>query len=81
VRIYADYAVIEGKDTTFYGRPILNFAAPNWRARISGCRFAKNVYDTWMSAHLDRIGSFIDELPADVESSRYNEIDIPAVSP
>ncbi|KAF2267283.1 hypothetical protein CC78DRAFT_551972 [Lojkania enalia] len=69
VRIYGHYPVIEGKDTTYYRHPIhtFDFTALDGKDKWTAYKFTKNVYDLWMPAHLDRIRSVIDELPADFD--------------
>jgi len=67
VRIYGHYPIIEGKDTTYYRHPIhtFDFTALDGKEKWTAYKFTKNVYDTWMPKHLDRIRSVIDDLPSD----------------
>lgn len=68
VRLYGHYAVIDGPNTTFYRHPIHEFSfttldgKEKWRAYT----FTKNVYDTWMPTHFERLCSAIDDLPPGV---------------
>ena len=67
MRIYGHYPIIEGKDTTYYRHPIhtFDFTALDGKEKWTAYKFTKNVYDTWMPKHLDRIRSVIDDLPSD----------------
>ncbi|KAK2764309.1 hypothetical protein FQN54_009001 [Arachnomyces sp. PD_36] len=65
VRIYGYYPVIEGRNTTIHRHPIrLYYYADGRTDRWISNRFTQNLYDTWAPAHLGRIGSAINELPA-----------------
>ncbi|OXV10038.1 hypothetical protein Egran_02197 [Elaphomyces granulatus] len=69
VRIYGHYPVIDGSKTTFYRHPIhtFDFTALEGKEKWTTYKFAKNVYDVWMLAHLERICSVIDQLPSDLD--------------
>jgi hypothetical protein len=69
VRIYGHYPVIKGKDTTYYRYPIhkFDFTSLDGKEKWTAYKFTKNIYDTWMPTHLDRIRSVIDELPSDFD--------------
>ncbi|KAK1749540.1 hypothetical protein QBC47DRAFT_395632 [Echria macrotheca] len=66
VRIYGHYPVISVEDTKYYRHPIhkFDFTALDGREKWTAYRFTKNVYDTWMPAHFERICSAINQLPA-----------------
>ncbi|MCJ1310623.1 hypothetical protein MMC25_004288 [Agyrium rufum] len=68
MRIYGHYALIEEGKTSFYRHPIhdYGFAALEGKDKWTAYKFTKNVYNTWMPAHLRRICSAIDEIPPDV---------------
>lgn len=65
IRIWGHYPVINEEKTTFWRHPIRRF---DFRDR-QGLKkwlpytFTKNVYDTWVTHHLKRICSAIDDLP------------------
>ncbi|RMZ73304.1 phosphatidylserine decarboxylase [Pyrenophora seminiperda CCB06] len=69
VRIYGHYPVIDGSQTTFYRHPIHEFSltALDGKEKWTAYRFTKNVYDTWMPTHLDRIRSVVGKLPSDFD--------------
>ena len=69
VRIWGHYAVIDGKDVNFYRHSIAAFSISptvegdqRWKAYT----FVRNVYDSWLPKHFERICSVIDMLPADL---------------
>ncbi|RMD41992.1 hypothetical protein DV735_g3134, partial [Chaetothyriales sp. CBS 134920] len=68
VRIYGHYPVINGKDTTFYRHTIHEFCLQglDGRDKWTAYKFTKNVYETWMPAHLERLCSAIDAIPPDI---------------
>ncbi|KAL9080534.1 MAG: hypothetical protein Q9159_007580 [Coniocarpon cinnabarinum] len=68
VRIYGHYALTDRAETTFYRHPIhkFDFTALDGRDKWSAYKFTKNVYDTWMPDHLEKIRSAIDDLPPDI---------------
>ncbi|KAL7920350.1 hypothetical protein ACQKWADRAFT_328787 [Trichoderma austrokoningii] len=79
VRFWGHYAVIDGKDITFYRHAIAKFdismteqADNRWMAY----EIVRNVYDLWLPTHFKRICSVIDALPADLsfEVSEQSEI-------
>ncbi|KAL6881112.1 hypothetical protein J3F83DRAFT_758090 [Trichoderma novae-zelandiae] len=65
VEIAAHYPVIYGDLTNFYRRVIhsFDFSDPACGDRWAAYRFTRNLYDTWMPAHFDRICSAIADLP------------------
>jgi hypothetical protein len=67
VRIYGHYPVVDGNKTTFYHHPIhkFDFTALDGKERWTAYKFTKNVYNIWMSSHLKRICSAVDDLPPD----------------
>ncbi|TLS20472.1 uncharacterized protein PpBr36_11350 [Pyricularia pennisetigena] len=69
VRIYGHYPVISGEDATYYRHPIheFSFTALDGKDKWTAYRFTKNVYDTWMPDHFQRICSAIDRLPSEVD--------------
>ena len=69
VRIFGHYPVIEGKKTTFYRHPIHEFCftALDGKEKWTAYRFTKNMYDTWVPSHFQRISSVIDQLPTDLD--------------
>ncbi|KAF2240552.1 hypothetical protein BU26DRAFT_208347 [Trematosphaeria pertusa] len=69
VRIYGHYPVINGSQTTFYRHPIraFDFTELDGKEKWTAYRFTKNVYDTWMPTHWDKICSAIDDLPSDFD--------------
>ena len=68
VRIYGHYPIIEGDKTTFYRHPIdrFDFTARDGKDKWTAYKFTKNVYDTWMPKHLERICSAVDEIPSGI---------------
>ncbi|KAF2452528.1 hypothetical protein BDY21DRAFT_157141 [Lineolata rhizophorae] len=69
VRIFGHYPVITKEETTFYRYLIhsFDFTALDGREKWTAYKFVKNVYETWMPMHLDRIRSVVDELPFDFD--------------
>jgi len=69
VRIYGHYPVIDGKDTKYYRHPIheFSFTALDGKEKWTAYRFTKNIYDSWMPSHFNKICSAIDQLPADLD--------------
>lgn len=69
VRIYGHYPVVKEDKTTFYRYPIrtFDFTELEGREKWTAYRFTKNIYDTWMPTHLERIRLIIDELPSDLD--------------
>lgn len=67
VRIYGHYAVIDTKDTKYYRHPIrtFDFTELDGKDKWTAYRFTRNVYDTWMPMHFQRICSAIDQLPSE----------------
>lgn len=65
VRIYGHYAVIDGDNTAFYRHPVytFDFTAPNGEDIWMAHKFTKNIYNTWMPIHFNRLCSVIDDLP------------------
>ncbi|KAF2245814.1 hypothetical protein BU26DRAFT_552856 [Trematosphaeria pertusa] len=69
VRIYGHYAVIKGKDTTFYRHPIhmFDFTALDGKEKWTAYKLTKSVYDVWMPTHFKRLCSAIDALPQELD--------------
>ncbi|KAF2258002.1 hypothetical protein CC78DRAFT_505403 [Lojkania enalia] len=69
VRIYGHYAVINGKDITFYRHPIkkFDFTSEEGREKWTSYQFIKSVYDIWMPNHFKRLCSVIDQLPPELD--------------
>ncbi|KAF1358567.1 hypothetical protein EJ07DRAFT_179789 [Lizonia empirigonia] len=69
VRLYGHYAVIDGRDVTFYRYPIhdFSFTALDGKEKWTAYKFIKNVYNIWMPTHFRRICSAIDDLPLGVD--------------
>jgi len=70
VRIWGHYAVINGRDLTFYRHPITKFdisptaeGDQRWKAYT----FVRSVYDLWLPQHFKKVCSAIDMLPADLD--------------
>lgn len=65
VRIYGHYALIKGRDTAFHRHPIhsFDFTALGGQERWTCYKFIRNVYDTFVPIHLERICAVIDDLP------------------
>jgi hypothetical protein len=76
VRIYGHYAVIDGANTTFYRHPVhtFDFTALDGKDRWTAHKFTKNIYDTWMPIHFDRLCSAINDLPPELD------FDVPSLS-
>jgi hypothetical protein len=68
VRIYGQYPVIKGNDTTYYRHPIheFSFQALDGKEKWTTYKFTKNVYE-WMSAHSKQLCSATDEVPLDID--------------
>jgi len=68
VRIYGHYAVIDGKDVKYYRHPIreFSFTELDGKDKWTAYQFTRNVYDTWMPTHFERICSAIDQLPSEL---------------
>lgn len=65
VRIYGHYALISGKDTSFYRHPIkkFDFTSEDGKEKWTAYKFTRNVYDTFVPIHHKRICSAVDQLP------------------
>ena len=74
VRIYGHYALIKGKDASFYRHLIQDFSIVNQEGKDKWTtyKFVRNVYDKFYPIHHERICSAVDQLPDpedfDVES-------------
>ena len=69
VRIWGHYAVINGRDFTFFRHPIAKFdisKTVQGDNRWVAYNFVRNIYDSWLPEHFKRICSAIDMLPADL---------------
>lgn len=64
VRIYAYYALINEKDTSFYRHFIkkFDFISENDKERWTAYKFTRNVYNIFLSIHLERICVAVDQL-------------------
>ncbi|KAI9872348.1 MAG: hypothetical protein M1830_001745 [Pleopsidium flavum] len=65
VRIYGHYPEIEGPDTRYYRHLIKEFSIANedGKDRWAAHQFTRNVYNSFVPMHLDRIKSAVDQLP------------------
>jgi len=65
VRIYAHYPEIERLDTRYYRHLIKEFSIANedGKDRWAAHQFTRNVYDSFVPTHLNRIKSAVDQLP------------------
>jgi len=65
VRIYGHYALINGNETSFYRHPIRNFdiTDQDGKDKWTAYKFTRNVYDTFVPIHLERIRIAVDQLP------------------
>ncbi|KAH8719381.1 hypothetical protein GQ44DRAFT_751630 [Phaeosphaeriaceae sp. PMI808] len=69
IRVWGHYAVINGKDFTFYRHPIAKFDISKTERgdnRWTAYTFVQNIYDLWLPERFSRICSVIDMLPADL---------------
>lgn len=75
--------MIKGEDTSYYRYPIheFSFTALDGKEKWTAYKFTKNIYDTWMPTHLDRIRSVIDELPPPAESVLSQDLENRHLSP
>ncbi len=80
VSIFGHYPVIEGKTTKYYRHPITSFyfTAAAGKKKWVPYRFTRNLYDTWMPKHLERIRSVLDQLPAGLDFGLLS-IELPKV--
>ena len=65
VRIFVHYPEIAGVHTECYRHTLRNFIIVdnNGKERWSAYRFVRNIYDTFVPQHLERIKGAIDQLP------------------
>lgn len=65
VKIYGHYALIDGKDTSFYRHLIHHFSiiSQDGKDKWTAYKFTRNVYDTFVPIHLKRIYAAVDQLP------------------
>ena len=68
VRIFGHYPIINGDKTTYYCHAIKKFDITNeeGKEKWTAYKFTRNVYDTWMPTHLERICSAIDQIPDNI---------------
>ncbi len=68
VRIYSHYAIIKKDKIIFYHHSIhkFDFTTLDSKEKWMTYKFIKNVYNIWMSLHLKRICSVINELLSDI---------------
>ena len=78
LRIYGYYPVIKEKTTSFYRHPIrtFDFTELNGREKWTAYRFTMNVYSIWMSQHLKRLCSVVDQLPSGVSFELSEQSDL-----
>ncbi|KAL8938923.1 MAG: hypothetical protein Q9211_002974 [Gyalolechia sp. 1 TL-2023] len=71
VRIYGHYAIIDGRNTTFYRHPIraFDFTELDGEDKWTAYKFTKNVYNNWAPKHFERICSAIDKIPLGIDWS------------
>ncbi|KAI9812074.1 MAG: hypothetical protein M1832_000627 [Thelocarpon impressellum] len=65
IRMWGHYAVMDGPKTRYYRHPIkkFNFTSEEGKDRWTAYQFTRNVYETFLPTHLERVGSAIDQLP------------------
>jgi hypothetical protein len=65
VRIYGHYPLIDGDDACFYRYSIRKFdiTSEEGKEKWTAYKFIRNVYDTFVPIHLQRICSVVDQLP------------------
>jgi len=65
VKIYGHYALIDGKDTSFYRHLIHHFSiiSQDGKDKWIAYKFTRNIYDTFVPIHLKRIYAAVDQLP------------------
>ncbi len=65
VRIYGSYVLINGNDTSFYRHLIQDFGIIDQDAKDkwTAYKFMRNVYDTFVPIHLEKICTVVDQLP------------------
>ena len=65
VRIYVHYPEIDGLNTKCYRHTLRDFTITDndGKSRWSAYQFVRNVYDSFVPVHLERIKSAIDQLP------------------
>ena len=70
VRIWGHYPVIDEDQATFRRHSIrkFNFTERKGLERWTTYKFTKNVYDLWVTPHLQWIRSVVDDIPDDPES-------------
>ncbi|KAK1048883.1 hypothetical protein LTR48_006165 [Friedmanniomyces endolithicus] len=71
VRIYGYSAEITASSTKYYRHPIrtFDFTELDGKEKWTSYKFTKNVYDSWMPKHFERICSAINQIPADISFS------------
>lgn len=69
VRIYGYYPVINGKNVKYYRHQIhsFDFTTLDGKDKWATFQFTKNVYESWVPLHLERIRSAIDLLPSNLD--------------
>ena len=65
VRIYGHYALTNGRETSFYRHLIrkFDFTDQEGKERWTTYKFTRNIYDTFVPIHLERICAVVDQLP------------------
>ncbi|EOA81597.1 uncharacterized protein SETTUDRAFT_174275 [Exserohilum turcica Et28A] len=84
VRIWGHYAVVNGKDFTFYRHPIAKFDISKTEQgdnRWTAYTFVQNMYDLWLPEHFSRICSVIDMLPSDLDFKVSEQFELQPLLP
>ncbi|KAF2722497.1 hypothetical protein K431DRAFT_283909 [Polychaeton citri CBS 116435] len=66
--IYAHYPTINGSEINYFRHEVntIEYAMSLGDDRWKTYKFIRNVYDTWMPMHLQRLRSAIDQIPPDI---------------
>lgn len=84
VRFWGHYAVIDGRDYTFYRHPIAKFDISKTEQgdnRWTAYTLVRNVYDLWLPEHFSRICSAIDMLPAGLNFEVFEKSELQIQDP
>jgi hypothetical protein len=76
VRVWGHYAVINGRDLTFYRHPIATFGISKTEMgdnRWTAYTLVRNIYELWLPEHFSKICSVIDMLPADLSFEVFEQ--------
>ncbi|KAI9827228.1 MAG: hypothetical protein M1832_005366 [Thelocarpon impressellum] len=65
VRVYGHYALIDGRDASFYIEPVttVDITSEHGKKRWTVYKFTRSVYDMFVPLHPERICSVVDQLP------------------